>query len=250
MPECCAAGAAPVVLDPVLIARERGAGCAARESSFDGARPRWRATQRSAFKQHVIHKSMRRDSARVWAIVGAIALPLAALLGLEHLAGLEPLAPATPAPALVRADMSPIRSEPALLASSPVPVAPRDASGTYRCAQQGRVIYTDKPERDCAAGTEVRPVNAAPASAGIVPAKPYQQQLAELEQTQAAQVARSVASVAAPPPQPARAALCEALWADIQRIDSLLRQPHSPAMGDYWTRERRQLSDRRHAERC
>ncbi|WP_143707326.1 hypothetical protein [Uliginosibacterium sp. TH139] len=196
---------------------------------------------------------MRKDSARVWAIVGAIAVPLAALLGLEYL-GRMPASPeiSTPPAATAMANPRSPLPEPALLAPPPAPATPRYAPGTYRCMSQGHAVYTDKPERDCAASAEVRPVNAAPAAAGIAPAKPYQQQLAELEQAQAAEAARTAVAAPSPPPasQPPRAERCQALWADIQRLDSLLRLPHSAAMGDHWTTERRRLSDLRYAEHC
>ncbi|MDO6387331.1 hypothetical protein [Uliginosibacterium sp. 31-12] len=194
---------------------------------------------------------MRKDSARVWAIVGAIAVPLAALLGLEYL-GRMPASPevSLPPPATAMANPHSALPEPALLAPPPAPAAPRYAPGTYRCMSQGRAVYTDKPERDCATSAEVRPVNAAPAAAGIAPAKPYQQQLAELEQAQAAEATRTAVTAPSPAPQPSRAARCQALWADIQRLDSLLHQPHSAAMGDHWAAERRRLSDLRYAEHC
>jgi len=43
---------------------------------------------------------------------------------------------------------------------------------------------------------------------------------------------------------------CDDLDRQIKAVDSLLRQPHSASEGDYWTGERRKLTDRRFSIGC
>lgn len=201
---------------------------------------------------------MKKDSTRLLAIAGAIAVPLAALLFVDYLASIS-TKPATPevaplvqapAPAPAPQRSIEIKANDAL-ASFPQAAAPHYAPGTYRCKSKGHTAYTDKPERDCEASSPVVPVSVTPATAGFAPDKPYQQQLAELEHRQAEEAAQRIASK---PRKDAASGqhetVCRMLWEQIQHIDSLLRQAHSAAQGDYWTSRRRELSDRRHTEHC
>ena len=49
---------------------------------------------------------------------------------------------------------------------------------------------------------------------------------------------------------PNKAMRCEQIDKDISGCDSVLRQPHTASEGDYWTGERKKLTDERYTVGC
>lgn len=69
------------------------------------------------------------------------------------------------------------------------------------------------------------------------------------EATQSAVQAQAQAQAEKPMENPRKTA-CDAIDREIDRVDSWLRQPHSASSGDFWTGERRKLTDRRFSLGC
>lgn len=125
--------------------------------------------------------------------------------------------------------------------------------GVFKCQHNGRVTYTDKPDQQCDQGAQATRMAPVVANAGIAPAKPYQQQLAELEREQAHNTNPAEDQARRAQRDSDRAAheqLCRNLADEITWIDSALRQPHDAHTGDDWTARRRRATDRRYSERC
>jgi hypothetical protein len=207
---------------------------------------------------------MNKKDGRFAAIFLAIAVPVGFWLGMEYLN--RPVAPvadvAPPAPLVQQVPSAdppqqeelPAPQQSAVLAAEPAP------GGLYKCQHNGHTAYTDKPGQQCDNAGQATRMAPAVTSAGIAPDKPYQQQLAELEQAQAQAQAQARERALAVSDQgnearrnAERAAhdqLCRNLADEIRWLDSALRQPHDAHMGDFWTEKRRNATDRRYSEHC
>lgn len=126
--------------------------------------------------------------------------------------------------------------------------------GIFRCRQGAQIIYTDRPAQQCGHDSVATQLAPAPARAGIAPDKPYQQQLAELEQAQARARVLAVSDQGNEARRNAERAahdqLCRNLDEEIRWLDSVLRQPHDAHMGDLWTEKRRNATGRHYSEHC
>jgi hypothetical protein len=209
---------------------------------------------------------MNKNDGRFAAIFLAIAVPVGFWLGMEYLNQPVATAPASVSPAPLARDGSSLRlpsespsehpqaeevpapQQSVLLAAEPAP------GGLYKCQHNGRTAYTDKPGQQCDNAGQATRMAPAVASAGIAPDKPYQQQLAELEQAQAKERALTVSDQGNQAQRNAERAahdqLCRNLADEIRWLDSALRQPHDAHMGDFWTEKRRNATDRRYSEHC
>jgi hypothetical protein len=93
--------------------------------------------------------------------------------------------------------------------------------------------------------------------AGAISAPRYdlEQLKAKADEMKAARLQRAASQTASQTPaerstRDSRKSECDALDQQITAVDSWLRQPHSASEGDYWTGERRKLTDRRFSIGC
>lgn len=202
---------------------------------------------------------MNKNEGRFAALFLGIAAPLGFWLGLEYLNQ-------QPAPAAEHSTAVPMAADtphgpPAAATQAEAELSPRMArpaeasvaGGVFRCRQGDRIIYTDRPAQQCGADSPATRLAPVAASAGIAPARPYQQQLAELERERArvspppAVLTRQVQGDLARGGHEQR---CRDLAAEIVWIDGMLRQPHGAHTGDELTARRRRANDRRFEEHC
>jgi len=213
---------------------------------------------------------MNKNDGRFAAIFLAIAVPVGFWLGMEYLNRPVATAPAPVSPAPLARDGASLRPPLGSLPETPsehpqaeevpapqqsVLLAVEPAPGRlYKCQHNGHTAYTDKPGQQCDNAGQAMRMAPAMASAGIAPDKPYQQQLAELEQAQAKERALAVSDQGNQTQRNAERAahdqLCRNLADEIRWLDSALRQPHDAHMGDFWTEKRRNATDRRYSEHC
>lgn len=214
-------------------------------------------TSRRPLKIVLVFRIMNKNNGRFAAIFLAVLVPVGFWLGLEYLN--RPTTPGSDAITVTPAKRNAPPPELARQEDEPAPLqnaaklAEPEAGGIYKCLHNGRVAYTDKPEQQCDRGSAASHMAPAVTSAGIAPAKPYQQQLAELERDQARN-ANSVEDQARQADRDRERAaheqLCSTLADEITWIDSALRQPHDAHTGDDWTARRRRATDRRYSEHC
>lgn len=140
------------------------------------------------------------------------------------------------------------RRDPAPSAST----TPGRPSGSliYKCRGPSGTAYRDHP---CSSKeTEVQVTVAGPISA---PRYDLDQLKAKADEMETARLQREASQTAAQTQagramRDSRKSECDDLDRQIKAVDSLLRQPHSASEGDYWTGERRKLTDRRFSIGC
>ena len=120
----------------------------------------------------------------------------------------------------------------------------------YKCRGRSGTAYRDHP---CTSEeTELQVTVAGPVSA---PRYNLEQLKAKADEMEAARLQRA-ASQTAPQTQADRSTRdsrkteCDDLDRRITEVDARLRQPHSASEGDFWTGERRKLTDRRFSIGC
>ena len=146
-----------------------------------------------------------------------------------------------PSPSWTRRDPDP---------SPPDAVGRPSGSSIYKCRGPSGTAYRDHP---CSSKeTELQVTVAGPISA---PRYDLDQLKAKADEMEAARLQRA-ASETAPQTQAERSTRdsrqteCDDLDRRIAAVDSRLRQPHSASEGDFWTGERRKLTDRRFSIGC
>lgn len=192
---------------------------------------------------------MNPSGARLIAIILALSIVVGAWLLFEM--GQQSVRPALPGAAQPEAAQprQPERSAPGLaVPSRQQPSSTANTSTLYKCRGPAGVSYGSEPCRPNE--TEIRAV-----TSSIVQSDP--DELAALKakasQMEASRLAAANARVAASsqaPTVPDNRAECDAIDREIAVIDSQLRQPHSPSLGDYWTGERKKRTDRRFSIGC
>jgi len=199
---------------------------------------------------------MHKNDGRFLSAVLAVATPVVLWLGIEYLnqpAGPGAAKQAVSAPMRAAQSAAGMDTPDAVTIPAPAaqPAPPVFVPVMYKCTQHGKTIYTDKPQDDCDHGTAWVGIASVPARTGMAPAKPYQQQLTELEQHMAEE-ARNAPPVVRPSSAQVdeHAARCRDIDAQIRWVDSALRAPHDGFWGDKLNADRRRLNDQRYAERC
>jgi hypothetical protein len=136
-------------------------------------------------------------------------------------------------------------------ASDPSGVVGRPpGSFIYKCRGPNGAAYRDHP---CSSKeTELQVTVAGPISA---PRNDLAQLKAKADEMEAARLQRAASHAAAlakaeRPMSDSRKIDCDAIDGQIAAVDSSLRQPHSASAGDFWTGERRKLTDRRFSIGC
>jgi hypothetical protein len=134
--------------------------------------------------------------------------------------------------------------------SPPDTVGRPSGSLIYKCRGPSGTAYRDHP---CSSKeTELQVTVAGPISA---PRYDLEQLKAKADEMEAARLQRA-ASQTAPQTQADRSTRdsrkteCDDLDRRITEVDARLRQPHSASEGDFWTGERRKLTDRRFSVGC
>lgn len=193
---------------------------------------------------------------RFISILLAVATPVVAWLGLEYLN--RPVATTEMDVVLVNArhravDAAPEDRMPEAVSidsqAIPARAAPRVASGAtaIKCVRNGRTVYTDKSDGVCDPERAIGLVSTVPAATGVQPVRVVQEEaLAQVS----GHTQQSTAMGIPPPKSVEHSALCKQLEGQIAWLDSALRQPHSAQLGDHWTAQRRELTDKRYSERC
>ena len=141
-------------------------------------------------------------------------------------------------------------------APSPVSAAqPKNLVMTFKCEQGGRVSYSDQP---CANGAKTLAVTAAPDIEAPNPTTNLQKMKARAAAMEAERLARNrqfeiaAAETAKASANTADSKVreCENIDKAIAFADAQLREWHSAGKGDYWTAERRKLTDQRFSLGC
>ena len=126
---------------------------------------------------------------------------------------------------------------------------------TFKCEQGGRVSYSDQP---CASGARTLAATTAEDPAPVTPTNNLQKLKAQAAAMEADRLARErqyeiAAAATAKAPSPVadqKARECADIDQGIAFADAQLLQLHSASRGDYWTAERRKLTDRRFSLGC
>jgi hypothetical protein len=134
--------------------------------------------------------------------------------------------------------------------SPPDTVGRHSDSLIYKCKGPSGTAYRDHP---CSSKETVLQVTVAgPISA---PLYDLDQLKAKADEMEAARLQRAASQTASQiqaerPTRDSRKSDCDALDRRLAEVDSLLRLPHSASVGDFWTGERRKLTDRRFSIGC
>lgn len=140
--------------------------------------------------------------------------------------------------------------------AEPVSPAPsKNLITTFKCEQGGRVSYSDQP---CANGAKTLAVTAEQAIQTPNPTTNLQEMKARAAAMEAERLARerqfeiaaTETAKASGSTADSKVRECENIDNGIKTIDARLRQPHSAGEGDFWTAERRKLTDRRFSLGC
>ncbi len=158
-----------------------------------------------------------------------------------------------PVEALDRAIDPPVPQPGILTPANAAP--PKNLIVSFKCEQAGRVSYGDQP---CANGAKTLAVTAAaypPASNPTTNLQKLKAQAAAMEadrhvRERQFEIAAADAAKASENSVSTKVRECQAIDQAIASIDSTLRQPHGPQEGDFWTAERRKLTDRRFSAGC
>lgn len=193
---------------------------------------------------------------RFISILLAVAVPVAAWLGVEYLSYLDRSKTlpqdATP-PAMPTSRDKPIPQSGSVATEKPATdaTAPslRQPGLIHKCVTAGAVVYSDQP---CAPAAHVKTLQPNIERAGLAPARSYESQLAALEAERDGQ-ARAQAPQPAGPVQVStspKEAQCTSLDNAIASVNARLREPHGPQYGDRLNSEKKQLYDRRFSLGC
>ncbi len=146
-------------------------------------------------------------------------------------------------------------SPPPKVARPVSPVPTKNLIATFKCEQGGRVSYSDQP---CANGAKTLAVTAEREIQIPNPTANLQKMKARAAAMEAERLARDrqFEVAAAETAKASRNTVgskvyeCETIDNGISSIDGRLRQPHNGQEGDFWTAERRKLTDRRFSLGC
>lgn len=140
--------------------------------------------------------------------------------------------------------------------AEPVSPAPsKNLITTFKCEQGGRVSYSDQP---CANGAKTLAVTAEQVIQTPNPTTNLQEMKARAAAMEAERLARdrqfeiaaAETAKAARNTADSKVRECENIDKGIAFADAQLRELHSAARGDYWTAERRKVTDQRFSLGC
>ena len=196
---------------------------------------------------------------RVVSLVLALSVFTGGWLLLEYSQRLPPQTPLTEQPSETTQEIALPQERtapsPPKVARPVNPAPPKNLVTTFKCEQGGRVSYSDQP---CANGAKTLAVTAEQEIQTPNPTANLQRMKARAAAMEAERLARDrqfeIASTetakASGTTADSKFRECENIDNGIKSIDVRLRQPHSAGDGDYWTAERRKLTDRRFSLGC
>jgi hypothetical protein len=146
------------------------------------------------------------------------------------------------------------KPEPNPSASSPQAI-PSNLSTTFKCEKRGRVSFSDKPcsgnERTVSVTTvENTPSTNQNGNLEQMRAMAAAMEASRLEREKQYAAATATKTIASRNANQIKEMRCQQIDREIARVDSLLRQPHSAEEGDFWTGERKKLTDERFSIGC
>ncbi len=135
------------------------------------------------------------------------------------------------------------------------PAPPKNLITTFKCEQGGRVSYSDQPFPNGAktlAVTAEQEIQAPNPTANLqrMKARAAAMEAERLARNRQFEIAAAETAEASSSTAGSKVYECENIDNGITSIDARLRQPHSAREGDFWTAERRKLTDRRFSLGC
>ncbi len=196
---------------------------------------------------------------RVVSLVLALSAVTGGWLLLEYSQRLPPQAPLTEQPSETSQEIALPQERtvplPPKVAKPVGPALPKNLIATFKCEKGGRISYGDQP---CANGAKVLAVTAEKEVLAPNPTANFQRMRARAAAMEAERLARDrqfdiaaaeTAKITANAAD-AKANQCAIIDNAIASVDAKLRQPHNGQEGDFWTAERRKLTDRRFSLGC